>query len=175
MSFWGSLFAGQDKNLDANVKKFGQMGDFSTGLGEKNLSAASKFNLDLLSGDPSKVTSLLAPQISGIQQGVQQEKNQTSTFGNRSGGNNAKMQNAGDVGRASVNDLIAKLTGTAASNAGSMGSNLLTQGEGLLKSQNEASAEQMKTWADSIFGLGVTKASAAGMSAGLKAITGGVV
>ena len=74
MSFWGSLFGGQNKTLNSDMNQFGQIGGFATGLGESNLSQASNFYSSLLSGDPSKQAKALGPEIGAIQQQGQQAK-----------------------------------------------------------------------------------------------------
>ncbi len=167
MGFWGSLFGGSNPTLSKDINQFGQIGGFATGLGENNLSQASNFWSSILSGDPSKTAKTLAPQISSIQQQGQQKKNATAQFGNRSGGNNASNQMVTDNSRADVNDLIASLTGNAASGLASSGSGLLGQGASAYGSQVSASQQQMQNWANSILGMGTTSAAAAAESYGL--------
>ena len=105
MSFWTSMFGGQNKTLNSNINNFQSIGGFATNLGEKSLSDAAKFSSDILSGDQSKIAKSLGPEIKTIQDQTQQNKNQTAQFGNRSGGNNAKIQTSGDTARASINNL----------------------------------------------------------------------
>ena len=133
MSFWGSLFGGQNKTLNSDMNQFGQIGGFATGLGESNLSQASNFYSSLLSGDPSKQAKALGPEIGAIQQQGQQARNTTAQFGNRSGGGNAWMQMAGDQSRGSINNMISSLLGGAASSLGSYGRQLAEPGHGCLR------------------------------------------
>ena len=63
---------------------FGNAG-FASNLGEKNLNVSSDFMNDLLSGDPTKISQVLAPQIDAITGRAQQQKNNLAEFGNRSG------------------------------------------------------------------------------------------
>ncbi len=172
MGFFGSLFGGSNPTLSKDINQFGQIGGFATGLGEKNLSQASNFYSSLLSGDPSKQAQALAPEISGIQQSAQQARNVGAQFGNRSGGTNAQMQMAGDQSRAQINEMISGLLGTSASGLGSMGSNLLSQGQQAYQSQVEASQQQMQNWSNSILGRGITSGVSAAESFGLGAAGG---
>jgi len=172
MSFWGSLFGGSSPTLNADIKQFGQMGGFATGLGESNLSQASQFWSSLLSGDPSKQAKVLGPEIGAIQQQTQQAKNAAAQFGNRAGGINASMQMAGDQSRASINNLISSLLGSSAGNLGSLGSSLLGQGMSAYGQQVQASQQQMQNWANSILGRGITGAVGAAESFGLGAAGG---
>ena len=172
MSFWGSLFGGQNKTLNSDMNQFGQIGGFATGLGESNLSQASNFYSSLLSGDPSKQAKALGPEIGAIQQQGQQARNTTSQFGNRSGGGNAWMQMAGDQSRGSINNMISSLLGGAANSLGSMGGNLLSQGTAAYGQQLAASQQQMENWSNSILGRGITGGVAAAESFGLGAAGG---
>lgn len=104
--------------------------NFATGTGEKDISSASDFWHSILSGDPTKISQVLGPQISSINKQGQERKKTTAEFGNRGGGTNAFMQMADTDTRTGVNDLIGSLTGSAASNLGNLGSNLLSTGVG---------------------------------------------
>jgi hypothetical protein len=157
MGFWGSLFGGSNPTLTKDMNAFGSVGGFATSLGEQNLSQASAFNSALLSGDTAKIGKLLAPQTSAIQGQKQQQLNSTAQFHNRSGGNNASSQMAGDKARSSVNDLISSLTSGALSNASTMGSSLLSQGTAAYGDQLKASQLQMANWSNSILGMGLTQ------------------
>ena len=101
---------------------------FATGLGEQDLTASSNFMNEILSGDPTKVATALAPQINQQQQRNQQAKDTTAQFGPRSGGTAATVANMGAADRASTTDLVGSLTGKAAGELGSMGGNLLNSG-----------------------------------------------
>jgi len=162
MSFWGSLFGGSNPTLNKDMAQFGQIGGFATGLGEKNLSQASNFWSSILGGDPSKMAKTLAPQISSIQQQGQQERQGLAQFGNRAGGTNAASQMIGDKSRSSVNDMIASLMGGAAGGLAGTGGSLLSQGQSAYGAQLGASQQQMENWSNSILGMGVTSAAAAG-------------
>jgi hypothetical protein len=104
------------------------IGSFATNLGESDVSAASNFWNAILSGDMSKIGKVLGPEISGIKSRAAQSKQTAGQFGNRSGGTNAGIQATDDTTRASINEMIDSLLGTAGSTVGSLGSSLLNTG-----------------------------------------------
>lgn len=118
----------------------GSLANFATSLGEKNLGQASSFWSAILSGDMSKISQVLGPEISSINKQGQQRKKTTAEFGNRGGGTNAAMQMADTDTRTQVNDLIGGLVGSSASNLGSLGGSLLNTG----LSGHEASFDMSK-------------------------------
>ena len=67
MGFWGGLFGGSNDQLNSDINQSGQVAGFGTSVGEGDISAASGFYNDLLSGNQAKEAQLLAPEISGIQ------------------------------------------------------------------------------------------------------------
>jgi hypothetical protein len=101
---------------------------FATNLGEKDLGASSKFMTDILSGDVGKITQALAPQIGAAKSSAQQQNKQNAEFGTRSGGTAATTSATNDKVHSDITNLIAQLTGGAASSLGSQGSGLLTTG-----------------------------------------------
>ena len=148
----------KNKTLNSNINNFQSIGGFATNLGEKSLSDSAKFSSDILSGDPSKITKALGPEIKTIQDQTQQNKNQTAQFGNRSGGNNAKIQTSGDTARASVNDLVSSLLGKSADTLANIGSSFLSaRSWNAYKTGTDLSQTQMDNWSNSILGLGLTK------------------
>ena len=128
MSFFGDLFTGSNNNLDNDINQSGQVAGFGTSVGEGDINAASGFYNDLLSGNQAKEAQVLAPEISGVQQRGQQQIQTAGEFGNRSGGTNASAQNNIDSQRSEVNDMIAKLTGGAASGLAGIGTSTLGLG-----------------------------------------------
>ena len=164
MSFWSSIFTGQNKTLNSNIDKFGSIGGFATGLGEKSVGQAAKFASDIVSGDPSKIAKSLGPEIGTIQTQQQQNKNQTAQFSNRSGGNNASLQMAGDTTRGAINNLVSSLLGKSVDTLANIGTAEQGIGADALKTQTDMSQIRMKNWEDSIFGRGATSAAAAGES-----------
>lgn len=101
---------------------------FAEGLGENSLAASAKFMQDVLSGDPTRISTALAPQISGIQQRTQQQKNEMSQFGTRSGGTAAAAAGLDSTARGDVTNLVGGLTNSAASGLASLGGNLFNTG-----------------------------------------------
>ena len=100
---------------------------FETGTGEGLETAGAGFDESLLSGDPTKISSALAPEISTGQQQVEQAALGNANFGNRSGGTNAATQNAEAKNRGNIIDLEGGLQSGAASSALGAGSGLLGQ------------------------------------------------
>lgn len=101
---------------------------FATGMGESDLSASSKFMQSILSGDPTKIASVLAPQISALKTSVQQDQKTADMFGNRGGGTNAATASDADKVHADITNATAGLTGQAASTLASQGGGLLSAG-----------------------------------------------
>lgn len=170
MSFWSSLFGGANPTLNSDINQTGSIGGFATGLGEKNASQASSFFSNILSGDQSKIAKTLAPQISAIQTQGNQQKQTNAQFGNRSGGTNAQNQQIGDQSRSAINNMIAQLTGSAASNLESSGEGLLGTGLQATTAQAGLSQVQMQNWSNSILGKGVSQ----GIGAAVTGATGGL-
>jgi hypothetical protein len=101
--------------------------NFSTTQGENATATSNNFWQSILSGDPGKISQVLGPQMSAINKQGQEQKKTLSEFGNRGGGTNAKAASIDDTTRGSINDLISKLTGSAASSLGASGASLLGQ------------------------------------------------
>jgi hypothetical protein len=154
------------------MNKFGQVGDFATGLGESNISKGSQFFSDIVSGDPSKIAKSLGPEISSVQTGIQQQKKTSAEFGNRSGGTNAANQNAVDKGRGTITNMIASLLGSSASSLLSSGSTLLGQGTAAYGNQVDASQLQMQNWSNSILGMGLSQGAGFAEGFGLGKVPG---
>jgi hypothetical protein len=153
MSFLSGLFGGSNPTLNNQIGQLGQVAGNATKQGESDTTDASNFFHSLLSGNGMKA---LAPQVAGIKGQGQQQLQSLSQFGNRSGGTNAAGQQSQDKTRASINDMITSLTGSAASNLGSLGSNLLSTGLSAFGQQRDASQQQLQNWQSSIFGQGIS-------------------
>jgi hypothetical protein len=156
MSFWSSLFGGSNPTLNQGIKQAGQTSQFAGGLGQKLTSQAGGFFSDLLSGDPSKTAKLLAPQTREMRQRAQQGKQALAQFGSRSGGTAGAAAGIDAATRGDINDLVAKLTGSAVTGAASMGQNLIDTGLNALGNQVQMSQQQMDNWSNSILGKGLT-------------------
>ncbi len=155
-NFFSSLFGGQNDTLSSGIGQYGAISGFGVNKGEGDISAASNFWNSVLSGDTNKIAQVLGPQIKGIQDQGQQQKQTMAQFGNRSGGTNAKAQRIGDDTRTQVNNLVSGVTAGAAGNLAGLGTNLLSQGTSALGAQIDSSQKQMENWSNSLFGKGLT-------------------
>lgn len=117
---------------------------FATGVGEGDLTASSAFLRDILSGDPTKIGTALAPQVSAAVTQAQQAKKTNSEFGTRSGGTTAANANADAATRTNYLNLAGGMTSGAASALASEGSSLLSTG----LSGTEAAFDESKTMHD---------------------------
>jgi len=167
LGFFGSLFGGENKTLDQNIPGFQQSAGFSTGVGQNDVTAASKWYNDILSGDPTKMAEAVAPETSAIQGQAQQAKNQTAQFAPRSGGTAAAIAELDANTRAQIIKLLGGLQSGSASALGSLGTT--EQGIGLesRKAADDASQQQMDNWQNSILGKGITSAASSAEAFGL--------
>lgn len=136
-------------------KEFGKLSglaDFATSHGEGDISASDNFWKSILSGDPSKISQVLGPEISGINNRAQQKKKTANEFGDRGGGTNAGNQMADDETRGEIDKMMSSLTSSAAGILGSQGSNLLGQGvgahEGAFQESNIIHDQNQSKWDD---------------------------
>lgn len=170
MGFLGGIFSGSAPGLSQSENTAGSLTSFGTGLGTSDVGAASNFWRTILGGDQQAISKLLAPEISTIQgQGQQQIQNE-SQFGNRSGGTNASNQQNIDTQRQNVERMIAGLTGQAASQVGQLGEfGINTALEG--NQQRASDAEQkLQNQKDSLFSTILSSGIGAAESAGLGAL-----
>ncbi len=165
--FWSSLFGGANSTLSGDINKTGQAADFATGMGEKNLTTSSNFFNSILSGDSSKQSQALAPEIGAAKTSANQETKKNAQFGSRSGGTAASSAASTDKVHSDITGMIGDLTGKAASNLQSSGSSELSTGLQGLNQQASLSQDQLENWSNSIFGKGITSGVAAGESFGL--------
>lgn len=177
MSFWGSLFGGSNPTLNSDISKTGQISDFSSSLGQKNTSTGSNFFNSLVSGDATKISQTLAPQISAAKTSLQQNQKTSAQNSDRSGGKAASNNAAQDKVHSDITNMVGSLTGGAASTLLSSGSGLLGTALGGYNEQADMSQKQMENWANSILGKGITGAvqgaEALGMGAAGGALPGG--
>ena len=162
MGFFGSLFGGQNSTLSGDIANAGNTMNFGSALGQSDLQLGSDFYKTLLNGSPEAIGKLLGPQISNIQKQGQQQLNTGAEFGNRSGGTNAAGQQNMDTQRADVESMISQLTGQAAGAVTGIGENALNTSLQANELQAKESQQQMENWSNSIFGMGITEAAAAG-------------
>ena len=71
---------------------------------------------------------------------------------------------ASDSAKGSINNMISSLLGSSASSLGSLGTNLISQGQSAYQAQDSADAQRMQNWSNSILGKGITGAAQAGES-----------
>jgi hypothetical protein len=168
-SFLSGIFSGSAPGTTQSENTAGDVTGAETGAGVSNLNNASSFWNQILSGNQQDISKLLAPEISTIQgQGQQQIQNQ-SQFGDRSGGTNAGNQQNIDSQRQQVEQMIAGLTGQAASQVGQIGQTQL--GFGLNANQQRSTDAQqiLQNQQGSLFGQLISGAA----GAGLDYLTGG--
>jgi hypothetical protein len=156
--FLSAIFGGSDPKLNANIKKSGAAGDFAQGVGEGDVTAASKFYRDILSGDPTAEATAIAPETKAAQEAGAQAKKTTAEFGNRSGGSTATMAGIDDKTRAELISLLGGLKTGAASGAASLGTAEQGISTGERSLQDQESQQRMQNWMKSILGSGITGA-----------------
>lgn len=154
-AFLGSILGGQNKTLSTDIGKAGDISNFGTTTGEKNITDASKYYSDILSGDPSKIAESIAPEVSTGATQTQQEKNQLAQFGTRSGGTAAASAGADAANRSNIINLIARLRQGAAAGATGIGENQTGQGLQANAQQAQLSQQQLENYMKSIIGQGI--------------------
>lgn len=160
-SFLSGIFTGSSPTLQGDINNAGNINGFGTAVGEGDINEASGFYNDLLSGNQAKEAQILAPEIGNIQKQGQQQVQTAAEFGNRSGGTNASAQQNIDSQRSNVNDMISKLTGSAASGLAGIGENALNTGLNANQVQANESQEQLKNEQQSLLGGAITGGPAA--------------
>lgn len=165
---WPSLFGigmgptGEEKAMYGQVAGIGR---FGTSAGEADISKAQNFWSSILSGDPTKIATVLGPEMSAVNRQAQQQKQSTAQFGTRSGGTTGTMQAIDDATLSSIRSMISTLTGGAATSLGNMGTSLLNTGlSGATSAFGEANIMQQQNaakWQDifnsiaTIAGIGI--------------------
>lgn len=167
--FFNAIFGGSNPTLNKDTSQEGALDGYSTGVGEGNTTAASTYYQNLLSGDPTKIATSLAPEISAGQQQTQQAKNQMAQFGTRGGGTDAASAAADAQNRSYIINLIGKLQGGAASGAANLGTTNLGMASTDTAEQAALSQQRMQNWLNSILGKGITTGASSAETAGLGA------
>jgi hypothetical protein len=173
MGFFSSLFGGSNSTLNQNIPAFEQQAGFATGVGQGDVTAASKWYNDILSGDPTKMAEAVAPETSAIQGEAQQAKNQTAQFAPRSGGTASAMAGLDANTRSQIIKLLGGLQSGSAGALGKLGTT--EQGIGLQSREeaDQAAEQQQQNWANSIFGRSITGGISAAETVGLGKLFGG--
>ena len=161
MGFMSALFGGKDENLNTLIGQYGQLGGSLTGSGQTNVNKASDFYSSILSGDASKQSQALAPEISAAKTRNSQTQKSNAEMGTRSGGTAATNAASSDKTHSDITNLIGSLTGKSADALGSLGTSELSQGLGALGQEQGATQQRMQNWSDSILGRGITTAVSA--------------
>ena len=160
-SFFSALFGGSSANLNQNIGKTGQVADFATSLGEGNATAGSDFMRAITSGDASKISQTLAPEISAAKTSNQQSQKTNAEMGTRSGGTAATNAASSDKLHSDITNLTGSLTGKAADTLLSSGSTFLGLGEAANMDNANLGQQRFQNWMDSIAGKGITTAVSA--------------
>jgi hypothetical protein len=106
------------------------LGDYETGIGETGTTAALKYDLGLLSGDPTQLAETMAPEISAGQQQLNQQQKTLAEFAPRSGGTAAQSNAARSQEQANIINLEGGLRSRAAEDAGRLGTADLSMASG---------------------------------------------
>ena len=170
ISFFGSLFGGQDTNLSNLIGQFSQTGTQQTGQGTKNENAASGFWNSILSGNASTQAQALAPEISSLKTSAAQTNKTNAIFGNRSGGNTASAAATDDKVHGDITNLIGSLTNSSASSLASLGSNQVSQGQSSLSQEEQANQQRIANWSQSILGQAIGYGTGKAFSYGLNSL-----
>lgn len=136
------------------------IGRFGTSVGEADISKSQNFWSAILSGDATKIATVLGPEMSAMNKQAQERKATTAQFGTRSGGTTGAMQTLDDSTLAGIRTMISQLTGGAATQLGAMGTSLLNTGlQGTTAAMGEANILQQQNqqrWNEILMGAGIT-------------------
>ena len=158
MSWLTEIFTGNNKTLGKDINQFGQDAGVTGNIGNTDATAASKFYTDILSGDPTKEASALAPETKAAQDQAQQAKNNAAQFAPRSGGIAATMAGLDEATRAKLISLLGGLKTSAASGAAGLGTAEQGLSQQATGQQAQLSQEQMQNFINSILGNGISGA-----------------
>jgi hypothetical protein len=106
--------------------------------GAANLGTASDYFNAIASGDPSKMSTALAPQISAIKNITSQGVNTLNQFGTRSGGTAGAVSEEGIAAQQAVQNLFDLLGPEAMAEVANLGANQETLGTGQEQLATEA-------------------------------------
>lgn len=154
-AFLGSIFGGANPTLGKAINQFGQDAGVAGQIGNGDATAASTFYQNILSGDPTKQATAIAPQTAAATEGAQQQKNQAAQFAPRSGGIAATMAGLDEGTRAQLIKLLGGLQTTAASGAAGLGTAEQGLSQQATGQQAQLSQEQMQNFINSILGKSI--------------------
>lgn len=141
--------------------QLGGLTGFETTLGEPLANSGAGYEQDILSGDPTKLATALAPEISSGQGQVEQNLLENANFGNRGGGTNASTQNAKAAERGNIINLEGGLQRETAGAAVGQGMGLLGQASSNLGTQADLAAANQKRKASDVGGIAASVADIA--------------
>ena len=141
--------------------QFGALGNYETGTGEGLTTAGAGYDLGILSGDPTKIATALAPEISTGQSQVEQQRLQDANFGTRSGGTTASTEAAEAANRGNIITLEGGLQSGAASSALGAGSGLLSGASSNIGNEAQLAEERRQQVTGDIGGIAQGAASIA--------------
>lgn len=133
--------------------QFRALGDYSTGVGEGLTTAGSQEELGILSGDPTKIAQVEAPEITAQNKQIEQQRLQNANFGSRSGGTTASTAAAEAGGRANIIDLTGNLINNTAGAAVGQGTGLISQGSTDIGNEAQLAEERRKQVTGDIGGI----------------------
>lgn len=152
MGFMSSIWGGQNKTLDQDINKLGNIGDWATGEGKSDVNSGTNFWKSILSGDSSKQMQELGGTIGSAKTSLNQDTKTATEMGSRSGGTAASNAAKTDQFHGWMTNLLGSLTGNAANSLTSTGQGLMGTGLSAYGQQIGASQQQMANWAKSIGG-----------------------
>lgn len=153
------LFAGNPAQKEQD--QFGALGNYETGTGEALTTAGAGEELGILSGDPTKIATALAPEISTGQGQVEQQRLQDANFGTRSGGTAASTEAAEAANRGNIISLEGGLQSSTASSAVGQGGGLLSSASSNVGNEAQLAEERRKQVTGDIGGIASGVASIA--------------
>jgi hypothetical protein len=158
----GGIFdLAQGDPTQGEQKKFGSMGDYQTGVGEGLTTAGAGFNEDILSGDPTKISQALAPEISFGQGQVEQQRLHDANFGTRSGGTAASTANAEGANRGNIINLVGGLQKSTAESSLSHGGNLMDSASSNIGNEAQLAEQRRQQQVGDVNGIASSVASIA--------------
>jgi hypothetical protein len=113
----------------------GSLAGFENSTGEGAVNAGLGLDNSIISGDPTKIAQVEAPEIRAGQDQIQQQAEQNAFFGNRGGGGNSAVNSAQSNERGNIINLTGQLQQGAAGAEIGAGENLLGQGSSNLNSE----------------------------------------
>ncbi len=168
MGFWGGLFGGSNSVLNRDIPQAGAISDFSTGVGEGDVTAASQFERNILNGGEAE-SEALAPEISAARTRAAQQKKTNAEFGTRSGGTAASNAAADEGVSRDILNLEGGLKSGAASTLAGIGTSEQGIGLNANQMQEQEAQQRMENQKNSILGNSITGGISAAEGFGLGA------